>query len=94
VVDIASLEQRILLARQVQKLSDYLVPCLASKLVINSTLLMAWEAMSIPADRTPLGRVQSFHLLIRVARKSGRRSRETRRVGRAKAFNKEGDFCS
>jgi hypothetical protein len=50
--------------------------------------------MSVPADRTPLGCVQSFHLLIRVARKSGRRSRETRRVGRAKAFDKEGDFCS
>jgi hypothetical protein len=94
VVDVASSEQRILPARRVRKPSDCPVPCLASKLVINSTLLMAWEAMSVPADRTPLGRVQSFHLLIGVARKSGRRSGETRRVGRAKAFDKEGDFCS
>jgi hypothetical protein len=63
VAGVASSELRILPARQVGKPFDGLVPCLASKLVINSTLLMAWEAMTIPADRTPLGREQSFHLL-------------------------------
>jgi hypothetical protein len=61
----------------------------ASKLIINSTLLMAWEAMAVPADRTPLEREQSFRLLIGVALKRGRRSRDTQRVGRAKAFDKE-----
>ena len=45
--------------------------------------------MTVPADRTPRGREQSFHLLIGVARKRGRRSRETQRVERAKAFDKE-----
>ena len=89
--DVAFSEQRILPAKRVRKPSDCLVPCLASKLVINSTLLMAWEAITVPADRTPLGREQSFHLLIGVARKRGRHSRETRRVGRIKAFDKEGE---
>ena len=89
--DVAFSEQRILPARRVRKPSDCLVPCPASKLVINSTLLMAWEAMTIPADRTPLGREQSFHLLIGVTRKRSIRSRETQRVGRAKAFDKEGE---
>ena len=91
VADMAFSEQRILPAKWVRKPSDCLVPCLASKLVINSTLLMAWEAMTVPADRTPLGREQSFHLLIGVVRKRGRRSRETQRVERAKAFDKEGE---
>jgi len=45
---------------------------------------MAWEAMAVPADRTPLEREQSFRLLIGVARKRGRRSREAQRVGRPK----------
>ena len=63
--DVASSEQRILPARRVRKPSDCLVPCLASKLVINSTLLMAWEAMTVPADRTPLGREAEFSPLYR-----------------------------
>ena len=50
---------------------------------------MTWEAMTVPADRIPLGREQSFHLLIGVARKRGRSSRETRSVGKIKAFDKE-----
>ena len=54
-------------------------------------LLIAWEVMTVLVDRTPLGREQSFHLYIRVARKRGRRSRETQRVERAKAFDKEGE---
>jgi len=57
-------QNRGLPPNRVLKPSDRSVPCLASKLVINSTLLMAGEAMSVPADRTPLGHRQSFHLLI------------------------------
>ena len=64
-------------------------PCLASKLVINSTLLMAWEAMTVPADRIPLGRGQSFLLSIGVARKYGICSGKTQLVRRTKAFDKE-----
>jgi hypothetical protein len=48
--------------------------------------------MTVPVNRTPLGRGQSFRLLIGVAHKCGRRSRETQRVERAKAFDKEGEF--
>jgi hypothetical protein len=47
--------------------------------------------VTVPVDRTPLGREQSFHLLTRVAYKHGRRSKETQSVERAKAFNKEGE---
>jgi hypothetical protein len=86
---VASSELRILPARRVRKPSDCPVPCLVSKLVINSTLLMAWEAMTVPTDRTSLGREQSFHLFIGVACKRGRHSRETQRVERAKAFDRE-----
>jgi hypothetical protein len=64
---VAFSEQRILPAKRVRKPSDCLVPCLASKLVINSALLMARKAMTVPADRTPLGREQSFHPLIGAA---------------------------
>ena len=63
----ASSEQRILPARRVRKPSDCLVPCLASKLVINSTLLIAWEAMTVLVDRTPLGCEQSIYPLIGAA---------------------------
>jgi hypothetical protein len=84
-------QNRGLPSKRVLKPSDCLVSCLASKLVINSTLLMAWEAVTIPADRTPLGRRQSFHLLIGAMHKHGRRSRENQRVERAKAFDKEGE---
>jgi hypothetical protein len=62
VADVAFSEQRILPAKRVRKPSDCLVPCLASKLVINSALLMARKAMTVPADRTPLLGEQSFHL--------------------------------
>jgi len=56
---------------------------------------MAWEAMTVPADRTPLGRLAEFSPLHRSrARAGGRRSGETRRVGRVKAFDKEGEFYS
>jgi len=88
---VAFSEQRILPAKRVRKPSDCAVSCLARKLVINSTLLMAWEVTTIPADRTPLGREQSFRLPIGVACSRGRRSRETQRVERAKAFDKEGE---
>jgi hypothetical protein len=44
--------------------------------------------MTVPVNRTPLGSRQSF----RLAHKYGRRSRETQRVERAKAFDKEGEF--
>ena len=87
--DVASSEQRILPARRVRKPSDCLVPCPASKLVISSTLLMAWEAMTVPADRIPLGRGQSFLLSIGVARKYGICSGKTQLVRRTKAFDKE-----
>jgi hypothetical protein len=87
---VAFSEQRILPAKRVRKPSDCTVSCLASKLVINSTPLMAWEALTIPADRTPLGREQSFYLFIGAAYRD-RRSGETQRVGRAKAFDKEGE---
>jgi hypothetical protein len=42
-------------------------------------------------DRTPLGREQSFHLLIGAACRRDIRSRETQRVEKAKAFDKEGE---
>jgi hypothetical protein len=45
--------------------------------------------MTIPVDRTLLGREQSFHLLIGAACKRDIRSKETQRVKKAKAFNKE-----
>ena len=61
-------QDRGLPAKRVRKPSDCPAPCLASKLVINSPLLMAWDAMTVPVDRTALGREQSFHLFIGAAR--------------------------
>jgi hypothetical protein len=45
--------------------------------------------MIILIDRTPLGREQSFHLLIGAVCRRDIRSKETQRVKKAKAFDKE-----
>jgi hypothetical protein len=80
-------------SKWVRKPPDCPVPGLASRLAIISTLFIAWKALAVPVDRTPLDAKQSFHLLIGAARVCGRRPGETRCVGRAQAFDKEGEFC-
>jgi hypothetical protein len=89
VADMASSEQRILPARRVRKPSDCLVPCLASKLVHQFYAVGGLGSNDYTSRQDTSGTwSRVFTSLSELCYARGRRSGETRRVGRAKAFDK------